>query len=256
MPEMRSDAMKLTTKLITLGAALRLTRLVVVDEIGQWWIKDPIDKAAYDWYDRQLKEAQLRYESEAPEVLRVGRGVKGVPEVPNPWWWKYRSGLDCPFCVGFWIGALVLAASPLFERSRLVRFVATALAFNELTGHVAARLGATAPDPEEETGTSVSPQGVSLRELITIAQQDFKRPTNGIGVLPFKLGTVLRWTRPLAEPDDVYPLHRVAVCTKAGDRPMWSVSGVGTTYSTKDLIAEYLLDSGISLSIATGWEKV
>jgi transcriptional regulator with XRE-family HTH domain len=34
------------------------------------------------------------------------------------------------------------------------------------------------------------------------------------------------------------------------------VAGVGTTYSTKDLIAEYLLDSGISLSIATGWEKV
>jgi hypothetical protein len=250
MPEMRSDAMKLTTKLITLGAALRLTRLVVVDEIGQWWIKDPIDKAAYDWYDRQVKEAQLRYESEAPEPSGCAAWTirTGGLEVPNPWWWKYRSGLDCPFCVGFWIGALVLAASPLFERSRLVRFVATALAFNELTGHVAARLGDTAPDPEEETGTSVSPQGVSLRELITIAQQDFKRP--------FKLGTVLRWTRPLAEPDDVYPLHRVAVCTKAGDRPMWSVSGVGTTYSTKDLIAEYLLDSGISLSIATGWEKV
>lgn len=99
-----------------LGAVLRLTRLVTTDQVGQWWIKDPIDAAMTRYEDAHL-------------------------DGPEPWWWRYRSGLDCPFCVGFWVGlgALAVEVSPL-GRSRVWRGLTGALALNYLVGHVAARL--------------------------------------------------------------------------------------------------------------------
>ena len=117
---------------LVLGATARLSRLVVVDEIGQWWIKDPIDSAMEAYGDREIAAAE-----------REGR------EPRTPWWWKYRSGLDCPFCVGFWLGAGVLASERVTRGTPLRgpwRFAVGALTLNYVVAHTAARLG----DVEDE----------------------------------------------------------------------------------------------------------
>lgn len=107
--------MRLTDVLLIAGATARLSRLVTTDFIGAWWIKDPVDRA------------MERYEESHP----------GEPE---PWWWKYRAGLDCPYCVGFWIGTGVLASYAVAGRSRFWRFGAGALALNYVVAHVSSRI--------------------------------------------------------------------------------------------------------------------
>lgn len=106
------------------GATMRLTRLVVVDDIGQWWVKDPIDKA------------MDRYAANAHSTPGAG--------VEEPWWWKYRSGLDCQWCVGFWIGAGVYAATQITDGTRLERpwkSAMTVLALNVATNALADKIG-------------------------------------------------------------------------------------------------------------------
>jgi len=93
---------------LVLGATMRLTRLVVADDLGLWLIRYP----AYRWSNERDPRAET-------------------------WRAKLVSGLDCPFCVGFWIGAGVLAAS----RFRLARPVFAALALNEIAAHLGSRLG-------------------------------------------------------------------------------------------------------------------
>ena len=106
-----------------LGATMRLTRLIVADDIpGQWWIKDPLrERAARAYAD-------------------TGR---------EPWWWRYTQGLDCPFCVGLWIAAAVTVADEAAGDSRAWRVFTTALALNEAAAHAGTRLGDTPPDPQE-----------------------------------------------------------------------------------------------------------
>lgn len=103
--------MTLSDKALILGATMRLTRLVVADDLGQWWVKDPIDR--------------LHHEGK----LHVDH--------------KYLGGLECPFCVGYWIGAGVLVSYHLAPR-RAWRFVAASLTLNEVAAHLGARLGDTA----------------------------------------------------------------------------------------------------------------
>lgn len=122
--------------LLTLATA-RLTRLVVWDEIGQWWIKDPIDRAAEQWWHDRMTEA-----------LQTADGHVGVREIEpeQPWWWKYRSGLDCPYCVGFWLGAGVLALDAAAGESPVWRLTRDALAMNMI---VAPALSALESSREE-----------------------------------------------------------------------------------------------------------
>lgn len=117
--------MRIVDFALAVGASARLSRLVITDDLGQWWIKQPIDDAM----DRYAANERLLYGHEALE----------------PWWWKYRSGLDCPFCVGFWLGAGVLvtgAVAASHPRARsLWRFGAGALALNYVAAHLGSRLG-------------------------------------------------------------------------------------------------------------------
>lgn len=120
--------MRLTDLTLTVLASARLTRFVITDSMGKWWIKDPID------------EAMTGYSLEATEyALRTGTAAV------EPWWWKYREGLDCPFCVGFWLGSGVLAAHAATAhrpRARKVwRFAAGAFALNYVTAHLGSALG-------------------------------------------------------------------------------------------------------------------
>jgi len=102
--------------LLLVLATLRVSRLVTSDNIpGMWWIQMPLNKKAYRHGAHNL-----------------------------PWWAKYLDGLECPFCVGFWIGligltSLALAGGP-GDAAVWWRFLAAAFAMNYVVGHVAKRL--------------------------------------------------------------------------------------------------------------------
>ena len=109
-----------------LGASMRLTRLIVADDIpGEWWIKEPLRERARAHYARHRTE---------------------------PSWWRYTRGLDCPFCVGLWITTGVVVADEVFGDRAWWRVATTALAMNEAGGHLAARLGDTATDDDPAGG--------------------------------------------------------------------------------------------------------
>lgn len=120
--------MRLTDLTLTVLASARLTRFVITDSMGKWWIKDPIDEAM-DGYAREATEY----------ALRTGT------DVHEPWWWKYREGLDCAYCAGFWIGAGVLATHAATARRprlrRAWRFAAGAFALNYAAAHLGSALG-------------------------------------------------------------------------------------------------------------------
>lgn len=95
--------------LATLGSA-RLTRVITTDDIGWWYIRVP----AYRW-------AQYDPESErGPESNRQ----------------RLVSGLECKWCIGYWVGAAVLAglaiSPPGSTRGRVLRWVLATLAVNYL----------------------------------------------------------------------------------------------------------------------------
>lgn len=93
--------------LLTLGATARLTRLVTADDWGQWFIRAPI-------YEAVLSRTEEEDKAFAANML---------------------SGLTCPHCVGFWIGAGVLLVDAVTEDTRLARpwrFTKAALALNAL----------------------------------------------------------------------------------------------------------------------------
>lgn len=108
----------LSTLALTLGATVRLTRFVVADKLGEWLIHEPIDERRYLYAARKWAENR-------------DKGIPGFPSSPYgliaEWdegyeapskWWRYREGLDCPWCVGYWLGAGVLAGSVLTHGTR------------------------------------------------------------------------------------------------------------------------------------------
>lgn len=105
---------------LLLGFALRLVRLVVADDVGEWLARGPARRAA---------------------------------ERRGGWREKISDGLQCPFCVGFWLCVLALLSlvvawdvgGPLLA---VWRFVAGAFALNWVVGHVGARLGDAGYDDE------------------------------------------------------------------------------------------------------------
>lgn len=113
-----------TDALLILGATLRLTRLITTDDLGAWWVREPAYRAAI----RHLE--------------RTGN---------IPWWDRYRAGLSCPFCCGYWIGTGVLATHAFAGRTRSWRFVAATLTLNLVAAHLNARLD---PEAAADDGTS------------------------------------------------------------------------------------------------------
>ena len=118
--------------LVILGT-LRLTRFVTTDWLGHWWIVRP----ARAWALRAREDYRAADDpdmvwAELDPTYEVGR-VRLV------------KGLDCPFCVGFWIGAVVLASMMIVTRLvppllPLWRFALGTLALNYLVGHVSSRI--------------------------------------------------------------------------------------------------------------------
>lgn len=116
--------------LVILGT-LRLTRFVTEDWLGHWWIVQPA---------RRWAVFGTRLYHTLPESI----DAEWAENEPRTWRQKLVKGLDCPFCVGFWLGAAVLlslaiarAVPPLLP---LWRFAMAALSLNYITGHVSSRI--------------------------------------------------------------------------------------------------------------------
>lgn len=140
--------MTLLRLLLLALAALRVTRFSTSDKLGEWWLVG----RAKAWAYRREAQAQVieGHEFTAPQVAQLATtsAMRGetVPTPPVSWGWRSKlvSGLDCPFCVGFWAGALILLGDVVTRRVPLLRglwtFALGTLALNYVTGHVSSRL--------------------------------------------------------------------------------------------------------------------
>lgn len=116
--------------LLVLGATMRLTRFIITDDLGSWLIKAPARRWA-------------NYAEQVPDPAKLW-SEDILEEAPDPdagWRSKIVSGLDCPFCVGFWVGALVLLSYAIVGKTRLWKFVAGVFSLNEVAAHLGSRLG-------------------------------------------------------------------------------------------------------------------
>ncbi|QNJ55923.1 hypothetical protein SEA_RASPUTIA_33 [Microbacterium phage Rasputia] len=119
-------------------AAARATRFVTTDKLGDWTVSGPLVRWAWlhEGMDKDVKNF-------APELVTQWKsGMEPLP-LPNPWWgWRSKlvNGLDCPFCVGFWIGAAALLAELALGKTTLWRFTRDAAALNYVVGHASKRL--------------------------------------------------------------------------------------------------------------------
>jgi hypothetical protein len=119
------------------GATLRLTRLVVSDDLGQWWVKDPLNDLAH-------KHTRIVGQVASAEALFEGKIELSEGQEVLPKWARYLDGLDCPWCFGYWAGVAVLGSyhlSGLHPRARkLWRFGAATLSLSAVVGHISARI--------------------------------------------------------------------------------------------------------------------
>lgn len=107
------DALPWFDWLLIVGATLRLTRFLIVDDLGKRLIRYMLEELLVRW-------------------------------LPASKHWLV-DGLSCPFCVGFWIGAAVLAltlgVSGVTDGSYLIwEALLASLALNYLAAHLGSRL--------------------------------------------------------------------------------------------------------------------
>ena len=130
--------------LLAVGLAMRLTRFVVTDDLGGWWIRHPVMRAV------------VRYEQHHPHTRRPDTTVtmwRGeTVAVRMPWRENLSDGLHCPWCVGFWIDVAVLASLWAVggpgDAAEPWRWIAAAFTLNYVAAHIGARLGDTDGDAE------------------------------------------------------------------------------------------------------------
>lgn len=112
-------------------AAARVTRFFTSDTLGEWVAVGPVKR----WAFRHEAPAEFRDLVDDPQPAPV-----------PAWGWRSRlvSGLDCPFCVGFWVGLLALVGEATVARvpvlGALWRLGVAAFALNYAVGHVSKRI--------------------------------------------------------------------------------------------------------------------
>lgn len=129
--------------LLAAGAATRLTRFVVTEDLGGWVIRHPAQRWADpgralanrrdDLIAAGVDPAELRMPEYAPPGSRGGGGWLS---------WKTRlvSGLDCPFCVGTWLHIAAQASTAILPRTGPLRTGWRVLAGGLTASYVAAHL--------------------------------------------------------------------------------------------------------------------
>ncbi|UDL16206.1 hypothetical protein SEA_KOZIE_10 [Microbacterium phage Kozie] len=124
--------MKALTYVLALLAALRATRFITSDHLGEWWLVGPAKRWAW------------RRGTHGYSPTEINADPAPTPDPASGWRAKLVSGLDCPFCVGFWItGAAVLAAAAANRgprRRAAFQLLAGAVGANYVTGHISSRL--------------------------------------------------------------------------------------------------------------------
>lgn len=116
--------------ILLFGLTLRLTRLLITDDVGLV-LRYPVDRRA-----ARARITRLRLPADDPRRSRLA-----VSE------WAER-GLGCGFCAGFWVGAAALASllwvgGPGADGTAVTvwRAVAGVFTLNWLAAHVALRAG-------------------------------------------------------------------------------------------------------------------
>lgn len=124
-------------------AAMRLSRFITTDKLGDWLIVRP----AQEWairHEGEGVEVVETYIAASGEELPSKYERTGEPDEDNGWRSKLVTGLECPFCAGFWAGAALIAADMALPREGAARAVFTwgtrALAMNYVAGHISSRL--------------------------------------------------------------------------------------------------------------------
>lgn len=139
--------------LMVVGGTLRLTRLVTSDTLPQWLLIDRLrewsDTAEHAhrlaWHQtlNRFEEDPDSYDDGAIALLARKRSQLESNE-PMSWQARLVSGLSCPHCVGFWIGAIVLLGTwflaPLPLASLAWGLLLGALTLNYLTAHISSRI--------------------------------------------------------------------------------------------------------------------
>jgi hypothetical protein len=118
--------------ILTVLATARLTRFVTQDFLGHWWIVQPARRWAV-------------FGTPLYHTLPESIDAEWEENEPRTWRQKLVKGLDCPFCVGFWIGGLVLLTgvicTALGPIPRAVwRFTMGTFALNYVVGHLSSRV--------------------------------------------------------------------------------------------------------------------
>ena len=146
-------------------STLRITRFVTSDFLGEWLLVGPAKrwavrdvKAPEDSSDEhkalieKTKRLALEEESTTARDELLHYGAKGPYASKRA---RLVKGLDCPYCVGFWIGLLVIVAelltggtpsskdnrrAPLRALRPLWLLAASAASLNYVTGQVSSRM--------------------------------------------------------------------------------------------------------------------
>lgn len=110
--------------LLVVGVTLRLTRLLIKDHLGRWYVQEPADAWAGPMPEKEVAPGQF--------------------EDDPTWRHKITEGLGCPHCIGFWLGIAVVCSLYLSggpgEAAFVWRIVAAVLTLNVVVGHTSARL--------------------------------------------------------------------------------------------------------------------
>lgn len=125
---------------LVVGSVIRLTRLVVADKLGKWWIHDPLNRAMDAYGDAELRRAE-----------REGR------EPRTPWWWKYADSLfSCPHCLSFHASYVTLGTYRLARAMGPAalgawRFGAACLTLSSIAGHFSAHWDSEGIEAQDDT---------------------------------------------------------------------------------------------------------
>lgn len=101
------NVQKIINTALVLGASARLTRFIVTDDLGEWWVKEPLRSLAAQHDDK---------------------------------WDKYVEGTECVYCVGFWATAAVMGAGAVLRWNKVWQWGAGVWAASYVVGHVSSRL--------------------------------------------------------------------------------------------------------------------
>lgn len=115
-----------------------MTRFFTTDTLGGWLVTDPAQK----WAQRHEAPAREQTQMVGGRLERVA-----VPDEFSPdhgWRSKLVSGLDCPYCVGTWVGFAAIGSYLIARRwpatLAVWRFLAAGLGMNYVVGHVSSRI--------------------------------------------------------------------------------------------------------------------